>query len=267
MNIFKFDDFREVIQEKIRENKNTRGYRSRMAEAANFQRSFLSHVVNGHVSITPEHALQLAHFWELSSLETEFFLNLVHLERSQSKFTKKYYLEKLIKIKEEQLNLTNRLEMKSDSIKIEWQRIYYSSWHWTAIHLCTSIPNFQTVSSISAKLRIDEPVVSRVLNQLEKMSLVIKKGNRWTILKRHVHLEAKSGLSAMNHFNWRQRAIADVQEVENPGLHYSVLYGLSQKDADKIKNMLVEFISSAKKVVDPSPEENLFCFLCDFFPV
>ena len=65
VDVFSFSDFREIVRAKISEHRGTRGYQSRLAEASGVQSSFLSHVLHGHVLITPDHALSMCRFWEL----------------------------------------------------------------------------------------------------------------------------------------------------------------------------------------------------------
>ena len=42
---------------------------------------------------------------------------------------------------------------------------------------------------------------------------------------------------------------------------------LSHKDALKIRQMIIEFIQSVNKVVDPSPSEEIHCMNIDWFVV
>ncbi|RZA13814.1 MAG: hypothetical protein EOP10_29155, partial [Proteobacteria bacterium] len=84
MAVWIFNSYREIILEKIRDNKSIRGYQSLMATAALCHSSFFSHVLKGESQLTPDQASGLCDFWNLTRNETEYFLTLVNYERSNS---------------------------------------------------------------------------------------------------------------------------------------------------------------------------------------
>src|SRR4051812_8836100 len=85
MKVFAASNYRQVMQEKIREGGAVRGYQARLAEAAGVHSSYISRVLADRVELTPDQAASLARFWNFDGDETDFFIDLVLLERSASK--------------------------------------------------------------------------------------------------------------------------------------------------------------------------------------
>jgi len=65
-NVFNHLDYKDFLKIQIEENHEAYGYKSRLAKAANCQKSFLSQVLNSHIHLTPEHAVGLCQFWKFS---------------------------------------------------------------------------------------------------------------------------------------------------------------------------------------------------------
>ncbi len=140
--IFTYDDYKTYLWDKVNENKHVRGYKTSLARAAQFQQSFLSHVLHSEVHITPDHAYGLAQFWNFTTLEKEYFLLIVNLERVASPSYKKHLLERKTEIRAQHADITKRMKAKSID-NAEVQSIYYSSWLWAALHFLVTIPKYQ----------------------------------------------------------------------------------------------------------------------------
>lgn len=178
MDIFSFNSYKEFIKKQINDNSESRGYQSKLAEAARCQKSYLSHILHSHHHLNPDQACGLALFWDLNNEETDWFLLLVDIERAQSESLKKRLREKLRYIKTAREDLAPRF--KKPRIKVsEKEFFYYSSWHWSAIHIITSIPRYQTVEAISEKLGLPKSLVRDCLQNLEEIGLVKASNGRW----------------------------------------------------------------------------------------
>jgi uncharacterized protein (TIGR02147 family) len=267
IDVFSLQDFRAVIKAKIEESRGVKGYRSRLAEAGGFQRSFLSQVLNSSVLLTPDHALGLCRFWNFSELETDYFLNLVNLSRAQKLDLRRYYEDKIKKMREAHQDLSTRLGRQKQVLKGDSESLYYSAWYWNAIHLCTSVPHLRSPQAIAERLKLPLGLVQTVLAGLEQMKLITKTSNAWKTSNSHLHLSKESRLVAPTHSHWRQKAISRFQDCNLSGLHYSVTFAMSREDGERVHNLILELVDKTKKIVEPSTEEEVYCFLCDYFPI
>lgn len=265
--IFLSQDYKELIRTFLGANKKTRGYQAQLAQAAGCGPSFLSQALNTHIHLTADQVAGMAHFWNLSPDETEYLLCLVHLARTNAPSYKRFLENRLQTLREKYANISERV--KSENIGTnEEALIYYSAWFWSAIHVITSIPRFQTVKTIAQRLAMSEEQVAETLQRLHELGMVVRKGERWQAQNKSYHLGKQSPLIGIHHTNWRQRALASAQNIaKSDSLHYSVVHSLSLEDFEKLKSMLLEFIERSKKIVEASPEQELISVCLDCFRV
>jgi uncharacterized protein (TIGR02147 family) len=266
MIVFEHNDYKDVLNFQIAENRERRGYRSELSEAAGCQLSYLSQVLHSHVHLTPDHAAGLADFWGLDSDERDYFMELVNIARAGSQKLKAILLKRLAEIRERHENLAKRYK-KKNAVSPEDQAVYYSSWHLSAIHILLTIPEFRTAPQIAKRVGLPLPMVLESLEQLAKIGLAIKKESIWHPGHSDIHLAKDSVLTAMNHSNWRSRALLDAYKRDSGGIHYTAVHSLGRTDFEKLKDMVLRFIDQTRAVVRPSAEEELACMTLDWFVV
>jgi hypothetical protein len=68
-----------------------------------------------------------------------------------------------------------------------------------------------------------------------------------------------------HHTNWRIQAVRSMEKDLESGIHYSVLLNTSKKDAELLRNRIAKFIEDFMKLVHTSEDEEMNCFIIDFF--
>ena len=266
MSLFAMTDYRAFIREKINENGKVRGYQARLSEAAGVHGSYISRVINSHVHLTSDQGANLAEFWRLDSEETDYFLDLVLLERSTSSALKTRIQQRLAKVRRSRENLARRFS-SSHAISSENRGVYYSAWYFSAVHILLTIPEFRTVSKIAARLLLSPDLVQQVLETLEKMGLTERSNTQWRTLQTDVHIAEQKMWARIHHSHWRQKSALKIQEMDPAAVHYSGVHTLSKADALKLKNEVIQFLERSRKIITPSPEEKLVFLGCDFFEI
>ncbi len=266
MEIFTYQTYKSALRGQIRANQAVKGYKSKLAEAAGCQRAYLSHVLKTHVQLTPEHALGIAHFWGLGPLEKDYFLELVNRERAGTLSLRKYCEERLAEMRLQNANLSARLKRPGIGEQ-KLQTLYYSSWHYSAIHILLTIPGFQTTKAISNHLRLSEELVREALITLKEMGLAEQAGLVWKASSFDIHLAKDSPMNSINHSNWRGRAVLDSQVKSSTGTHFTGVYSMSQEDLERLKAELIKFVELTRKTALASAEEKVVAFNCDLFEV
>jgi len=265
MSLFTERDYKRVLQAKISENDSERGYKALLAEAAGMQPSFLSQILHSHVHPTPDHAAGMAAFWKLTADEQEYFMELVNLARASSDRLKAIIEARLERLRKKSENLAIRFKKKS-AMEEEQQALYYSSWHFSAIHILLTIPEFQSANAIARRLEVPEAFVQSCLEKMQAMGLVeARPQQKWGVSKLDIHLPKGSPLTSINHANWRQRAVTDSQVRRQGSVHYTAVHSLSLKDFEEIKARLLQMIDQSRAIVAPSKEEDLACITLDWF--
>ena len=263
LNLFQYSSYLDWMIAITEKNQDQRGYHKAMSAAAGCQPSFLSQVFRSKTHLTPDQAAGLSDFWAFSADETEYFLSLVHYERSGSKKYRHILKQKLDSLKQSNALVSKRLQHQG-TIELELQTRYYSDWYWAVIHIMTSVPKFQDPARIAAALGLDLDHVVKVLKELRTMNLVQQDGHKWRIGINQLHLDRSSPFNIMNQKNFRQFAQNSLSRDKPDDLHFCAVYGLSVKSYQTIREMLLNFMSAANREVLDSKEEQAACLALDF---
>ena len=206
----------------------------------------------------------LTAFWSFTADETDWFLDLVNFARAETEPLKRKIRERLKEMRARRENLAEKFK-KPRITASEKESLYYSSWHWSALHIITSIPAYRKVEAISERLNFSKDFVRECLKKLEMMGLVKSVGSEWRVISGGLYIPRESFLSANHHSNWRGRAGLDARRIPNDSIHYTDVVSHSFNDFEKIKDLLLAVIDQTRKIVKPSKEEEGSCLCIDFF--
>jgi uncharacterized protein (TIGR02147 family) len=267
INLFNMLDYVDVIKFHINSNENqVYGYKAKLAQAAACQRSYLSQVLAGQTHFTLEHSIRVCKFWNYRKVDTDYFINLVEYNRAGSQELKEYFYAKLILIRDEQENLSKRIQDK-EILPQEKAAIFYSNWQYMAIMILITIPSFRTTVAISQRLSLKEEIVVRVLEQLSELGLVVKNGVDWLACKNTIHVPRNSPFNSLNHANWRNIAVQNAFLSKTEDVHYTSVCSISKSDVNQIKDLVFKLIDKSREIIGPSAEEEIYCLTCDWFKV
>lgn len=271
-DLFLCDDYKEYLNLRLDDpaQNGGRGSRSRMAEAIGCQTAYVAQVLRGTAHFNLEQGELINDFLSHTDEQGSFFLLLIQYQRAGIAKLKNRFHRQMLDIRDARMALKNRLGVKQ-SLKERDQVLYYSSWHYSAIHAIVSIPGFQTVDKIAAALSLEPKIVAEALEFLLQSGLLkeTRKASK-TLLEvgnTRIHLGNDSPLISKHHINWRLQGIRSVEKRRPEDLHYSSVFSISRKDALRIREGLIEHIKSVKAVIKDSPEEELHSFSLDLFKV
>lgn len=265
MQLSGFTSYRAVVRHFIELHAEVRGYQGRLAEAAGVQKSYFSAMLANRTDLSPEAGMKLSLFWGFSKTQTDYFLELLSLDRTEFAPLKKRISERLAAMRNEAENLSERFP--SRKVSAAHEAFYYSTWTVSAVHVLSGVEGFQTIPALASRLGLPAQAVSDILIKLEAAGLVRKVGSRWEMKPGHFHLPKGSPLGAMNHFNWRSQAVLDSTTPGAEGIHYTSLQSHSKADLLKIKKLLFDVLDANRKLLEPSPNEDLSCLCVDFFRI
>lgn len=259
-----FNDYKDFLKSYILENQSRRGLISELADVCGCQRSYFSQVIHSEIHLTPDHAFALADALHMTSLEKQYFCLLVDLARCGTQKLRKHINQQLQRIKEESENLSQRVGKKKIEPGIR-EQLYYSSWLYSAVHVLTSVPEFQSTQSIAKHLGIRESNIEEILQDLEFHQFVVNKGNRWVIYEGDLHLSKDSLFNSVNHLNWRLQAVENSKTKNTTGVHYTSVASLSKNDFELLKAEILQFIDRSQKIISHSKEEKIAVMTIDWF--
>ena len=264
MKIFEFNNYRAFITETVRALPNNgRGEFIRIAKHLGIHTSTLSQVLSGTKNFTLDQTCSLAHYFELNELETEYLLLLAQLERAGTERLRIILKKQMEKIRTQGKELSAVIPGKKN-LSEEEKAIFYSNWFYPAIWALTSIPNHQTVESISRYFNLPKQTVNGVISFLLSTGLCIEENHFLRPGTTYVHLEAGSPFIARHHACWRLKAMERHPLLTETEIAYSSPMSISKEDAIKIRKLIVEWVSQVNKTRESSVSEALYFFNVDW---
>ena len=262
--VFDFTNYREYLKIALPCSGPNRGSRNRLAEALNCQKGFVSQVLGGRAHLSLEHGVRISKFLKHDPAEEEFFLLLLHLGRAGSVNLETFYRKRIAEILEHRNQIKDRIHSRSDLSESE-QMTYYSSWHYTATHMCLMVPELRTRQSIGEFLGLPPEKVSEVLSFLEKCGLAQQKGTQYEGGPTRIHLPADSPIISKHHTNWRIKAIEALDRPKKENLHYSLIMSVSEEAAEKIRRILLDTIQHTEPIMKEAQDQTVYALNIDLF--
>jgi uncharacterized protein (TIGR02147 family) len=264
---FQFDNYRKFIEKRLSAMPN-KGY-GQLSQLARFLRvhtTLVSQIIRGHKELTTDQAALVAEYFGLSELETEFFVLLVQLERAGNQTSKAIYKRQLQRIRDQSQSISKRVAVEA-KLSEEERAVFYSDWAYSAVRQAVAIPGIDSVDSIAKYLKLSREKVQRYTEFLIRTGLCKISQNKLTVGTQSTHVEASSPWVRVHHTNWRQQAVNSLDVPSKDDLHYTLPLTISANDSEILREKILQFIEQAKKIVDPSPSEEMFCLNIDWFKV
>lgn len=263
--IFDYDDYKNLMNALIESKpQNGRGQRKLLAEAVHCQVAYITHVLSGDNHFSLEQAEAAGRFFNLTKEELEYLLVLVQYNRAGTPTLKRIFHSQLEERRKRNRLLKHRLKIK-ETLSAEDQAIYYSSWHFAAIHILLTLPDFDTTETIARKFSLSSERVLEVLEFLLRLGFVKKEQNRYIVASAMLHLESDSALISKHHVNWRIKTLQTLEHIDEDSLHYSLVFSISKRDLSKVRETLVEALENCADIIRPSKEEEVAALCVDLF--
>mgnify|MGYP001554819079 CR=1 FL=1 len=271
MNIFIYDNYKHYLNDLLDNSTiyGGRGGRKRLAIALNSHLPYITQVLKQSADFSIEQAQAFCEYTQLNELESEYFLTLVELNKTNNENLKKRYLTRLQQIKEKSQNLSQRVPTTSVLSPENTLDKYYSSWLYGAVHMALTIPKYnKNLNLLSKDLGVSMTVLLGIVKDLVAES-VIRHGenNSLELTNKILHLGTDSRQINQHHLNWRAKAADLIQRKDVKGVNYSSVVSLSEKDAELIYEKILQFIKETKQIIRDSKEETVYTFCLDFLKV
>ncbi len=258
--------YREYLISQMGGEGTRSGKRKELAHQIGVHTTFVSQVLTGRAELSLEQGEAINHYLAHTEDESEFFLQLIMMERAGSAALKRRFKQKVDQLRQERLNIGRRVRAKGSISEKDRER-FYSSHIYGAIHVLASIQRFRDAKALSAALHIPVSRARELIDFLVHIGLLSEADGKIKPLSNHVHLSNDSETVLKHHSNWRMHTLNRLRLREPQDLHYSACLSLSRDDAFKIKESLLESLKKNLKVVEASPEETAYVYNMDFYPL
>lgn len=269
MNVFEYDNCRDFLTDYIGNlPKRGRGFPRKLASAIEVSPVVISQVLNGSRLFTTEQGFATAEFLNLEPLEKDYFIALINQERAGTKKLSQYYNEQAKTALRKHSEIQNRIK-DSKELDDNAKAIYYSEWYYSAIRLLVCNPEVNTAADIAKTLPLPLQRIRDTLQFLEEYQLITKTKNGYNWLGTSTHIPASSPLVSRHHQNWRMKAtnnlFRDINQTEE--VFFTAPMIIDKQSATKLREKILNFISSNQKLLRDAPSKNLFCLNIDFFEI
>lgn len=265
ITVFEYTNYKLFVDKKLTAlGKNQRGYKQKAAEYIGCQPSYLSQVLNGKPHLTLEQAYKLNRFFHHDTMESRYFILLIEHSRAGTKELKDFFAEQLNELKQTRFDLKKRLQ-DTEQISTEAMNKYYSTWYYCAVHMALAVPEMQDVRLIAQRFHLSENTVADVIQFLESSGLIEKKNGRYLFTKMKIHLGRDSDFIQRHHINWRSQTLQSVEKNLAHDLHFSSVFALSKSDFETVKEIFINAIEFANKVIDTSDSQEVCAIALDVF--
>ena len=267
LNIYDHLDYKDFLRRLIETYPNSgRGIRKSLAEAIRCQVAYISHVLAGDSHFNLEQAESAARFFGFSREEVEFFVLLVSRNRAGTWELREFFDRML----GDRIRLHQQLKARvkiNETLDQTARVIYYSHWHYAAIHMMLTIPELTTRDSIVNRVKLPQRKVQQILDFLVSSGIVSKEGLHYFPKGSVFHLENSSPHTSRHHTNLRLSAIASFSDEKPSDLHYSGFVTCSESELPKVRERIAQCLGECMELIKPSKEEKLAGLCLDWFEV
>jgi uncharacterized protein (TIGR02147 family) len=264
--LFDFNSYREYLRSEFPTRGEKRGGRVKLAEFIGVQKAFLSAVLNGKLGLNLEQALRVSQYLGHRKEEREYFLLLVQEDRAGSNDLKTYFRDQINKFILLRTEIQERIAVR-EALAEKDQMIYYSSWYYTAIHMCLMISHLQTPDAISKYLGLSRDLVIEILEFFSSSGLAKRVGSTYQAGPARLHIPADSPFVQKHHANWRLQALHSIERRKKDDLHYSLVMSISADGMRKIREILTQSIESSEVILQESKDEGVYALTIDLFDI
>lgn len=265
MNIFDQSNYKVIVNGILLEKRKTqKGLSRKLAEYLGVHPTLISQILNGQKDFSEEQILLVCEFLGVAQLETKYILALVRLERAGSKKLKDLCQEAIVQIRQQALNVSERIsrdKILSDSEKA----VFYSSWIFSAVHLLTTLERPLSFEEISKRLNLSLAKTRQILDFLLSVEMIAEKDGKFISGAVVTHLEKSSPFLSKHHTNWRLKAIQASENLSDEELMYSGNFSVSKNDFALLREMLMKTVQNFISIVKDSPAEDIAQFNLDLF--
>jgi uncharacterized protein (TIGR02147 family) len=266
MNIFEFSDYRPIVDLYLKVGKSIRrGKKMELSEKLGIHSSHLSQVMAGHRSLTPDQMLVLAELLGLSELETEYAINLVHIERSVSFEFKKYGEKRALDLKLRAQKAVERFPHDKQLNEVNKAQ-FYSHYLYSAVRLyCSTSEKGRSLEELESKFNLTRDRIMPMIRFLLEAGLLNQKRDHYQMGIVSTFLSRESPHIHRHHANWRLLALHESPRLEEDELMFTAPMSISKKDFQKIREILMKEIAKISTVIKESPAEDIACLNLDLY--
>lgn len=266
MNIFNYSNYRDYLVYNLKARpKQGYGELSKWASSCQVHPTLMSLVLKGERDLSPEQGFALGKHLELTTLEHEYFVQLIQLSRAGTKEFKDHISKKLNSIKTEATQIKKRFQHEAE-LSDDAKLIFYSSYIFSAIRLyCDTRKDGVTLEELMNRFSLRRSELAPKLEFLEKWGLIKQSHSHYQMGPSRTMVSRESTHVIKHHQNWRMQAMVKAERLGEAELMFTCPMAVSEKDFENFRTELTQLIQRFSAMIKDSKSENIGCFNLDWF--
>ncbi len=262
-------NYRDLVDQYLghRNKRRPRGAVQALAKAVGCHSTFIAQVLKERAQFSAEQGFEVCQFFQFNPDQQDYFLLLLARDRAANLKLKYYYQKKLDNLLEQQRDL-KPAESSGLNTSGAYEAEYFGNWAYQTVHALTQITRTQTIAAIAKVVKLSHEDVKDVLKRLEIMGLVKYEKSTWQSTLNSLHLAKESRFIRQLHTTWKAKLISDIQTgAISEGTRFSGLVTVTEKDYQRIRNILVAAIGTIRKTVEASTSEEACILSIDCYKI
>lgn len=269
MNIFLETSYHQVLRQVVEERKaiDQKFNFQAIAEATRIPKSYLSKVAHEKAHFSPDQMYLVTEFLGMTELQARYMALLLEHARSGVKARREALEKELQAIRERALDSREHLQAKPESLSDQALKDYYLDPLHQVVHICLSIPRYQTdAARLAADLGISVQDLRVTIERLEGLGVIEHANGRYKTLVKGVHLPRTSPA----YKPWRNQlkllCLERLNHKSKAGDYsFSVCFSATDKVRDKIKADFLELLKKAEVSVRDARQDGAYQMSFELF--
>ncbi len=264
-------DYRKLLRESLLARKARFGRRytfEKMAQSCRVQKAYLSKVLTGNGHLSEDQAYLICEYLGFTTLERDFILLLLALDRCSVISRQRELKAKLQNIKDLAMQTDSHIDAEplTDERSTELSS-YYLSPLMQVVHMFLTIPKYaKNIDAIQNCLKISKEQLESLIKALERMQIVSFTDRGYKVIRDNLHLSPNSELFATYRTLHRLHAMEQIPRCDkNETYNFSAIISSSEKARNFIQEGFLELLKGAEKMVRNEPNEGVFQINFDLF--
>lgn len=270
MNVFSYTSYTEALEVAIgRKKESTPGWTlSKLAEDCIMQASYLTNVLKGRADFNTDQLARICDLLGLSNEDFEYLALLLELKRSSFEKRRKQLEAKITEIRQQHLRAEKNISTKTVQLTPEQQDKYYLDPFVQLIHIFLSCHEGSASAEFLAnKFFLPKAQVLNILQDLEDIGYIKRKGAKIEVLVEGRHLPRESHLLRPHHTVMRVKSIDQMQRLPSDQTYsFSATISTEPEVRTKIQAEFLKFMKAAEKLVTTHDAGKLYQINFDLFP-
>lgn len=269
LNIFIESNYRFILRQVVEQRKGIDSAFSfqTIAEATRITKSYISKVTTGKAHFSADQLFVVCEHLCFTELQIRYTMLLLEHERSTNRRRREALQRELQAIRDQALDSREHLKARPDSLSDDSLRDYYIDPFHQIVHICLSIPRYQSDPvRLASDLDLSVSDLREIIDRLERLGIVEQHAGKIRTLIKSIHLPRASPAFKP----WRnQLKLLCLERLSRRSRRddysFSVTFSATERVRDKIKSDFLDMLKRTEELVQGARQEETFQMGFDLF--